>query len=71
MVYFNQKDEAKMQHYLQFGRDIWQNSKMMLRKDVLDRIARDQEAKLEASLKQWWNPATRQTLEGIIARLKK
>lgn len=65
------KAEAKMQQYLQFGHDVWQTSKMMLRKDVLDRIARDQDVKLEASLKQWWNPVTRKTLETMIARLKK
>ncbi|HAS47250.1 MAG TPA: enoyl-CoA hydratase/isomerase family protein [Microscillaceae bacterium] len=63
--------EAKMKHYLQFGHDVWQNSKMMLRKNVLDRVASDSEAKLEASLKQWWNPVTRKTLETMIARLKK
>ena len=63
--------EAKMKHYLQFGHDVWQNSKMMLRKNVLDRIMSDSEAKLEASLKQWWNPVTRKTLETMIVRLKK
>lgn len=63
--------EAKMKHYLQFGRDVWQNSKLMLRKAVLEQVARDPEAKLEASLKQWKNPVTRKTLETMIARLKK
>lgn len=63
--------EAKMKHYLQFGKDVWQTSKMMLRKDVLDIVGRDKEAKLEATLKQWWNPVSRATLEQMIARLKK
>lgn len=63
--------EAKLKQYLQFGRDVWQTSKTLLRYEVLDRIARNQEAKLEATLKQWWNPTTRQVLENMIARLTK
>lgn len=63
--------EAKMQQYLQFGRDVWQNSKMLLRYEVLDRIARNKEDKLEATLKQWWNPTTRKVLANMIARLTK
>ena len=63
--------EIKMSQYLQFGKDVWQASKVLLRKEVLDRILRDKESKLEASLKQWWNPMTRGVLEQMIARLKK
>ncbi|EAY27411.1 enoyl-CoA hydratase/isomerase family protein [Microscilla marina] len=63
--------EAKMQQYLQFGKDVWQTSKLLLRYEVLDRIKRQEEAKLEATLNQWWNPATRQVLEQMIARLTK
>jgi enoyl-CoA hydratase/carnithine racemase len=63
--------ERKMKQYLGFDWTTWQQSKINLRTELMERVQADQTATLEAMLKQWWSPSTRSILHTIIQNLQR
>ena len=62
--------EKKAQTYMKLNPVTWGQSKMNLRKGLISQINAGQSEALDVMLKQWWSPATRQTLQAIIHNLK-
>lgn len=60
----------KMKVYLQLEQTTWQQSKLNLRKALIQKMSEDQSEVLEKTLKQWWSPSTRSILKTIINNLK-
>lgn len=56
--------------YMQFEQNTWQQSKLNLRKSLIEKVNEDQTATLEIMLKQWWSPSTRSILKTIIENLQ-
>ena len=63
--------ERQVQKYLQLDRTTWQQSKLNLRKNLLQKVNADQSQSLDIMLKQWWSPGTRSILKTIINNLQK
>ncbi len=63
--------ERRIQKYIQLDWTTWQQSKMNLRKELLNKVSVDQSETLEIMLKQWWSPSTRSILHTIIQNLQK
>jgi len=64
------KAEQKIRTYMQFNPVTWSQSKLNLRKELIDKSSIDKTDMLNAMLKQWWAPETRHTLQLIIQNLK-
>ncbi|MBM3401865.1 MAG: enoyl-CoA hydratase/isomerase family protein [Bacteroidetes bacterium] len=62
--------ERKMLSYIQLERKTWQQSKMNIRKDLLEKVSADQSDMLVHMLEQWWSPTTRSILKTIIQNLQ-
>lgn len=62
--------ERKVRKYMSFEANTWQQSKLNLRKEIIDATSADQSEDLELMLKQWWSPATRVILKSLIDGLK-
>jgi 3,2-trans-enoyl-CoA isomerase len=62
--------ERQMQKYIQLNRAAWQQSKLNLRSELLEKIKADQTEMVEITLKQWWDPSTRAILQTIIKNLQ-
>jgi len=62
--------EKKIHAYTKFNPVTWSQSKLNLRNELISKLNADQTAGLEAMIKQWWAPETRQTLHYIIENLK-
>lgn len=62
--------ERKMQKYIQLERNTWQNSKLNIRKELIEKVSADPTASLEIMLKQWWSASTRSILKTIIQNLQ-
>jgi len=62
--------EKKVRTYMKLNPATWSQSKMNLRKELIDQLGADQSETLDIMLKQWWSPETRQTLQFIIQNLK-
>lgn len=62
--------ERRIQKYIQMDATTWQQSKVNLRAELLDRVSADQSDMLETMLKQWWSPSTRSILKTIIQNLQ-
>jgi enoyl-CoA hydratase/carnithine racemase len=62
--------EQKVRTYMKFNPATWSQSKLNLRRELMAQITVDNSRALETMLKQWWSPATRQTLQFIIQNLK-
>ncbi len=65
------KAEAQMQQYLQFDDHTWQSSKQNFRRNLHAIFEANHADSLDPLLEQWWKPATRKRLAGIVAMLKK
>ncbi len=63
--------ERKMKQYIGFDGTTWQQSKLNLRKELIDLMQADQSETLDKMLKQWWSPSTRSILNTIIQNLQK
>jgi enoyl-CoA hydratase/carnithine racemase len=61
--------ESQLQSYLKINQAAWQQSKVNLRKDLIEKLNTGQAEMIEVMLKQWWSPETRATLQTIIDRL--
>jgi 3,2-trans-enoyl-CoA isomerase len=62
--------EKKLRTYMQFSPVTWGISKMNLRKEVISKLTAQQPDTLDAMLKQWWAPETRNGLQKMIENLK-
>jgi len=62
--------EAKARAYMALNRTTWSQSKLNLRKTLINKLNTDQSDMLDAMLKQWWTPATRKGLEMMIQQLQ-
>jgi enoyl-CoA hydratase/carnithine racemase len=62
--------ERKVRSFMKFNPVTWSQSKLNLRNELTNKLKADQTAYLNITLKQWWEPETRQTLQAIIQNLK-
>jgi 3,2-trans-enoyl-CoA isomerase len=63
--------ERKVRKYMAFEPHTWSQSKLNIRKSLIDITTADQSADLEIMLKQWWAPSTREILKTIIDNLQR
>ncbi|MDQ7947425.1 MAG: enoyl-CoA hydratase/isomerase family protein [Pedobacter sp.] len=63
--------ERKVRKYMAFESHTWSQSKLNIRKSLIESTSSDQTADLELMLKQWWSPSTRAILKTIIDNLQK
>lgn len=63
--------ERKARKYMAFENNTWSQSKVNIRKALIEVTSGDQSADLELMLKQWWSPNTRAILKTIIDGLQK
>ncbi|GAB3927020.1 enoyl-CoA hydratase/isomerase family protein [Mucilaginibacter myungsuensis] len=61
--------EAKAHAYMKLNNFTWSQSKLNLRRELINKLNADQSATLDVMLKQWWAPATRKGLEMMIQQL--
>jgi len=62
--------EKKVRVYMQMNPITWGQSKLNLRKGLIDKLSGDQTDTLNKMLEQWWSPATRTGLQMLIQNLK-
>lgn len=62
--------EKQMKKYLQLNGPTWQQSKLNIRKELIEKMRADQTETLDKMLAQWWSPQTRSILKTIIQNLK-
>ncbi|TWI96238.1 enoyl-CoA hydratase/carnithine racemase [Mucilaginibacter frigoritolerans] len=62
--------EKKIRTYMQFSPVTWSQSKLNLRKELINKLNSDQTELLDKMLQQWWAPATRKGLQLMIENLK-
>lgn len=62
--------EKKLQQYIQFEANTWQQSKVNIRRELLSKMSVDASHVLDVMLEQWWSPSTRSILKTIIGNLK-
>ena len=63
--------ERKIRKYMAMERNTWEQSKLNIRKGLIDATSADQGDALAAMLQQWWSPATRSILKTIIDNLQR
>jgi enoyl-CoA hydratase/carnithine racemase len=68
----NLEEHAKrqMDTYLKFNQVTWIQSKLNLRRELIDIVNSDQNETLDLMLKIWWAPETRAGLERMVQGLK-
>ncbi|MES2872955.1 MAG: enoyl-CoA hydratase/isomerase family protein [Bacteroidota bacterium] len=62
--------ERQIRKYIQMDSTTWQQTKVNLRSELLEKAGADQTGMLEIMLKQWWSPSTRSILKTIIQNLQ-
>ena len=62
--------EKKIQSYLQYDYATWQQSKLNMRRRLIEKVSEDQSETLDKVLQQWWSPRTRLIVKTIIDNLK-
>jgi 3,2-trans-enoyl-CoA isomerase len=63
--------ERRVRKYMAFESNTWQQSKVNIRRELIEATSADQSDVLELMLQQWWAPTTRNILETIINNLQK
>ncbi len=63
--------ERRARKYMAFESNTWSQSKLNIRRSLINSTSADQTADLEIMLKQWWSPSTRAILKTIIDSLQK
>jgi 3,2-trans-enoyl-CoA isomerase len=63
--------ERRARKYMGFESHTWSQSKLNIRRALIQSTSADQSADLEIMLKQWWSPNTRAILKTIIDSLQK
>ncbi len=62
--------ERKVRKYMAFEGNTWAQSKLNIRRELIESTSADQSADLAVMLKQWWSPSTRAILKTIIDSLQ-
>lgn len=62
--------EKKIQAFLQYDYTTWQQSKLNMRRQLIEKTSEDQSATLDKVLQQWWSPRTRLIVKTIIDNLQ-
>ena len=63
--------ERKVKKYMAFEANTWQQSKINVRRELIEVMNADQTADLDIMLKQWWSQPTRAILKSLIDGLQK
>lgn len=63
--------ERRARKYMAFESTTWQQSKLNIRRELIEITQADQSEDLAVMLKQWWAPSTRAILKTIIDSLQK
>lgn len=63
--------ERRVRKYMAFERTTWSQSKVNIRRELIEATSADQSADLDIMLKQWWAPSTRAILKTVIDSLQK
>lgn len=63
--------ERSARKYMAFDRTTWSQSKVNIRRELIEATSADQSADLAVMLKQWWAPSTRAILKTVIDSLQK
>lgn len=63
--------ERRIRKYMAFERTTWTQSKLNIRRELIEITSADQSADLAIMLKQWWAPSTRAILKTVIDSLQK
>lgn len=61
--------EKKMAAYLKLNQRGWQQSKINIRKDILDSFDFDLDADIDRRMTQWWAPETRAIMKAMVEKL--
>lgn len=61
--------EKKLQTYIQFDANAWQQSKLNMRREMIASFKEKDDELINTLLKQWWDPSTRSILKTIINNL--
>lgn len=61
----------KLNQYFSFNRSVWKQSKLNLRKALLNKISGDFMSNYEHTIKEWWAPETREQIGKMLEGLKK
>lgn len=61
----------QMQHYLQYNKIIWQESKLNIRRNLIFATQPHQPDYIKKLLEEWWAPYNRSVLQTIIQNFKK
>ena len=61
--------EAQLLSYLKLEANTWQQSKINMRRSLIEQMGNNSTAYLDVVLKQWWEPSTRSILKTIISNL--
>lgn len=61
--------EKKLQTYIQFDTNAWQQSKLNMRREMIASFKEKDDELINTLLKQWWDPSTRSILKTIINNL--
>jgi Delta3-Delta2-enoyl-CoA isomerase len=62
--------ERQMAVYRRMNPAVWQQTKLNIRRPLIEASKTNEEETLRATLKQWWQPSTRLMIETIIRNLK-
>lgn len=63
--------QRKLKKILEFDSNTWQQSKLNIRKDLIEAVNSDPTEDLDKLLKQWWAPETRNILKTILENLQR
>ena len=61
--------EKQLLSYLQYDATTWQQSKINMRRSLIQQMRNTPKDMLDTVLKQWWAPSTRSILKTIITNL--
>lgn len=61
--------EKQLLSFIQFDAETWQQSKINMRRSLIQQMAETPSDMLDKVLKQWWAPSTRSILKTIITNL--
>lgn len=61
----------KLKHYLSFNQNAWRNTKVNLRRRIIDIANEYHPGEIAAIQEHWWRPETRRMLEHFVEKLKK
>jgi len=61
----------QMQKYLQFNKNVWQETKLSIRENLIKSVQLQHTDAIVKILEEWWSPYNRSILQTIIQNLKK